>query len=82
MHQRLCFRAQNGTGEQNIVEDAYWSLMILQASANSGFGAIHLGILGLSARCLATSKLAAQVVPQTEHEVKMSQQYALGALAV
>lgn len=82
VHQRLCVGAQNGTGEQSIADYDYWSLMTLQASANSGFGTIHLGILGLSARCLATGKLVAQVVPQTELEVKMSQQYALGALAL
>jgi len=39
-------------------------------------------MLGLSARYLAAGKLVAQVVPQTELEVKMSQQYALGLLVV
>ncbi|KAJ3509906.1 hypothetical protein NLJ89_g4967 [Agrocybe chaxingu] len=47
-------------------------------SPNSGFGAIHLAILGLSTRCLARGKTFAQVMPITESDIKLSNAYAFG----
>ncbi|CAA7262620.1 unnamed protein product [Cyclocybe aegerita] len=47
-------------------------------SPNSGFGAIHLAILGLSTRCLARGKTFGQVAPITESDVKLSNVYAFG----
>ncbi|KDR74068.1 hypothetical protein GALMADRAFT_250802 [Galerina marginata CBS 339.88] len=47
-------------------------------SPNSGFGAIHLAILGLSTKCLARGKAFAQIVPQTDFDVKLSNTRAFG----
>ncbi|KAF8970600.1 nucleoporin Nup186/Nup192/Nup205 [Flammula alnicola] len=47
-------------------------------SPNSGFGAIHLAILGLSTRCLGRGKTFAHIVPQTDLDVKLSNVYAFG----
>ncbi|KAF9529076.1 nucleoporin Nup186/Nup192/Nup205 [Crepidotus variabilis] len=47
-------------------------------SPNSGFGGIHLAILGLSTRCLGQGKTFTHVAPLDEVEVRSSQQYAFG----
>ncbi|PPQ71980.1 hypothetical protein CVT26_007136 [Gymnopilus dilepis] len=43
---------------------------------NSGFGAIHHAVLGLSTRCLGRWKSFAQVVPQSDLDVQLSNAYA------
>ncbi|KAH9477078.1 Nuclear pore complex protein Nup205 [Psilocybe cubensis] len=45
---------------------------------NSGFGAIHLAILGLSTRCLARGKVFPRIVPQTEADIALAQTFAFG----
>ncbi|KAF8154003.1 nucleoporin Nup186/Nup192/Nup205 [Crassisporium funariophilum] len=47
-------------------------------SPNSGFGAIHLAILGLSTRCLGRGRTFARIVPQTDADFKLSDTYAFG----
>lgn len=50
-----------------------------QLSPNSGFGAIHVAILGLATRCLGRGRMFAYVVPQSDADVKLSQAVAFGA---
>ncbi|PPQ70405.1 hypothetical protein CVT25_000888 [Psilocybe cyanescens] len=45
---------------------------------NSGFGAIHLAILGLSTRCLGRGKVYSYIVPQTEMDFTLAKTYAFG----
>lgn len=52
--------------------------LILQLSPNSGFGAIHLAILGLSARCLGQGKIFPRIIPHTEADIKLCNAYAFG----
>ncbi|KAF8188670.1 nucleoporin Nup186/Nup192/Nup205 [Pholiota molesta] len=47
-------------------------------SPNSGFGAIHIAILGLSTRCLSRGKAFPHVIPQSDLDVKLSHMVAFG----
>ncbi|KAF9054278.1 nucleoporin Nup186/Nup192/Nup205 [Panaeolus papilionaceus] len=47
-------------------------------SANTGFGAIHLAILGLSTRCLGRGRPFPHVVPQSDEDVQLSGAHAFG----
>ena len=47
-----------------------------QLLPNSGFGAIHVAILGLATRCLGRVRMFAYVVPRSDAGVKLSQAFA------
>ena len=46
-----------------VVLFSIYTLIIIQLSANSVFGAVHFTILGLSARCIALGKPFVRIVP-------------------
>jgi len=78
MYKYPSFNSEGRIGEVRNRLFSIYTLIIIQLSANSVFGAVHLAILGLSARCIALGKPFVQIVPHTEVETKLSQQYAPG----
>ena len=83
MYKCLAIHSKDRIGKISISFLSFSTLTAAQLSTNSGFGAIHLAILGLSARCMGLGDtLFSQIAPQTELEFQLNQQYAFGTLCI
>ncbi len=78
MYEYPSFNSEGRIGKLRSYLFSIYTLIITKLSANSVFGVVHLAILGLSARCIALGKPFVQIVPHTDVETKLSQQYAPG----